>query len=255
VTNRLQRLARARPRLLLVGAGALAAVALTACNVPTFGGFRGSTTQGQSEFKLWVGFAIAGLIVAVFVWSLIFWAVIRYRRKSDELPKQTRYNVPWEIAYYITPVIIVAVLFAVTVATENSIDAVSATPGAQVRVVAFQWGWRFTYQGTPVSIYGNYNSPPQLVLPGNETTRITLVSNDVVHGFYVPEFNFSRFAQPGVTNVFDFTPTKYGTFRGQCTQYCGLYHSEMLFSVRVMPSRAYQSWLSLQTSRARAVAA
>ena len=46
---------------------------------------------------------------------------------------------------------------------------------------------------------------PGLVVPAGQTTRITLVSNDVIHGFYVPEFNFSRYAQPGVTNVFDLT--------------------------------------------------
>lgn len=222
----------------------LAAVVLTGCNLPTFGAFRGATTQGQSTFKLWVGFSIAGLTVGVIVWGLIFWAVFRYRKKSDELPKQTRYNVPWEIAYTVTPVIIVAILFAFTVATENNVDAVSPNPTAQVRVVAFQWGWRFNYTGTPVSIYGNYNRNPQLVLPAHETTRITLVSNDVVHGFYVPAFNFSRFAQPGVTNVFDFTPTKTGVFRAQCTQYCGLYHSEMRFTVRVLAPNSYQNWLT-----------
>lgn len=254
MTTRFLRFVQDRRRFLAAGLLAMSAVVLTGCQVPTFGAYRGSTTQGQDMFKLWVGFTIAGIIVAVFVWSLIFWAVIRYRRKSDELPKQTRYNVPWEIAYYITPVVIVIILFAFTVVTENNIDAVSSTPYARVHVVAFQWGWRFNYTGTPVSIYGNYNSPPQLVLPYDRTTQITLTSNDVVHGFYVPKFNFSRFAQPGVVNVFDFDPTQTGTFRGQCTQYCGLYHSEMLFSVRVLPAKAYQTWLAGQRSLLRAAA-
>jgi cytochrome c oxidase subunit 2 len=230
----------------------LAGVALAGCDLPTFGGNRGVTTQGHSEFKLWSGFVIAALAVGALVWILIFWSVIRYRRRNDEsLPKQTRYNMPWEFAYTITPILVVAVLFAFTVATENNVDALNP-PAVRVKVTAFQWGWRFDYSGTHVSIIGNYNRNPQLVLPAKETTQITLVSNDVVHGFYVPAFNFSRFAQPGVVNQFDLTPNRSGYFRGQCTQYCGLYHSLMRFSVLVLPSDQYRTWLSGQQLRAAA---
>jgi cytochrome c oxidase subunit 2 len=77
----------------------------------------------------------------------------------------------------------------------------------------------------------------------NQTTRITLVSNDTIHGFYVPVFNGSRYAQPGVTNVFDLTPTHTGVFRAQCTQLCGLYHSLMFFHVVVLPQDQYQAWV------------
>ncbi len=230
---------------------AVAAVVLTGCDLPSFGGFHGATTQGHSEFKLWSGFVIAAMAVGALVWILIFWSVIRYRRRGDALPKQTKYNIPWEIAYTITPIIVVAVLFAFTVATENNVNALEP-PAAKVRVTAFQWGWRFTYTGTDVSITGNYNRAPQMVIPANEATEITLVSNDVVHGFYVPAFNFSRFAQPGVVNRFDLTPKQAGTFRAQCTQYCGLYHSLMLFSVRVLPPDQYHSWLAGQQAKAAA---
>jgi cytochrome c oxidase subunit II len=61
---------------------------------------------------------------------------------------------------------------------------------------------------------------------------------------------------PGVTNLFDFTPTAAGVFRGQCTQYCGLYHSEMLFNVRVTSSQTFTTWLAHeQTTQAGQVPA
>ena len=82
------------------------------------------------------------------------------------------------------------------------------------------------------------------MLPDNATVRIVLNSLDTIHGFYVPAFNFSRYAQPGVTNTFDLTTSTNGVFPGQCTQYCGLYHSEMLFSVRVESQSSFDSWLS-----------
>jgi cytochrome c oxidase subunit 2 len=74
------------------------------------------------------------------------------------------------------------------------------------------------------------------------------VSADVVHTFYVPAFNFGRQALPGVTNHFDFTPVKTGVFAGHCATYCGLYHSEMLFSVAVVSPNAFGSWLKAQSS-------
>ena len=67
--------------------------------------------------------------------------------------------------------------------------------------------------------------PDQMVLPVGRTTHITLLSNDVIHGFYVPTFNFSRYALPGHRQPVRPEPDQPGTYRGQCTQICGLYHS------------------------------
>jgi cytochrome c oxidase subunit 2 len=93
---------------------------------------------------------------------------------------------------------------------------------------------------------------PGLVVPAGETTRITLNSQDVIHGFYVPQFNFSRYAQPGVTNVFDLTVQHQGIYRAQCTQLCGLYHSLMFFHVVALPPDQFRAWLSSQQSLAKA---
>ena len=73
----------------------------------------------------------------------------------------------------------------------------------------------------------------------------SLVSQDVIHGFYVPEFNFSRYAQPGFdTQYFDLTVQHPGIYRGQCTQFCGLYHSIMFFHVVALPPAQFQAWVS-----------
>jgi heme/copper-type cytochrome/quinol oxidase subunit 2 len=60
----------------------------------------------------------------------------------------------------------------------------------------------------------------------------------------VRDFNFSRYALPGVTNLFDLDVLHAGTYNGQCTQICGLYHSEMLFSVRAVSPSAFSQWAS-----------
>jgi cytochrome c oxidase subunit II len=255
------------PVVLLLGS-----IVLSGCNVMTFGGFRGVTVQAKDEFKLWQGMLIAGFIVAGIVYVLIIWSAVMYRRRHpDYIPRQFHNNLPLEIIYTALPIVIVAGIFYFTVLTENNVDAVSNSPSEIVHVAAYRWGWQFTYdsgdgrsQGVLIKTAAEpkllaqpstSNEYPRLVLPEGATVRIVLTSLDTIHGFYIPEFNFSRYAQPGVTNTFDFTPTTDGTYTGQCSQYCGLYHSEMIFSVQVESPAKFQQWLSTtQASQAQGAA-
>src|SRR6188472_2319023 len=81
-------------------------------------------------------------------------------------------------------------------------------------------------------------------VPVNETTRITLKSNDVIHEFYVPDLLFMKNAVPGHTNVFSVTPTKLGTYHSQCAQYCGLWHSKMKFDFKVVSAADFATWVT-----------
>ena len=256
---------RHRRAAALVAAAALPVI-LGGCQVPAFWGYRGATTQAHDEFNLWAGTFIAAIVVGAVVGLLLLWSVIRYRRRSDQMPRQFQYHIPLEITYTILPIIIVLVLFGFTAVDENKIDAVATKPAVTVNVYAFQWGWEFDYAGSHVVVQAETTSDPDpvgpagvdgpacapasyclgpgLVLPAGQTTQINLRSRDVIHGFYVPEFNFSRYAQPGVLNQFDFTVSKPGVYRAQCTQFCGLYHSIMLFHVVAMPPDKFQAWLA-----------
>jgi cytochrome c oxidase subunit 2 len=220
----------------------IAALALSGCQIPAFGAFRGSTTQAQSAFKLWQGFFIAGAVIFLIVFLLIMWAVLRYRHKSEAIPVQFQYHTVFEVFYTVVPIVIVLVLFVFTFIVENQVDAVSSSP-VTVNVTAFQWGWEFQYPKYDVKVLGIETQNPEMVVPAHETVHIFLRSVDVIHGFYVPEFNFSRYAMPGVTNQFDLNITHTGTFRGQCTQFCGLYHSLMLFRVKAVTSSQFKSWV------------
>ena len=243
---------------------------LSGCTVPSFGAYKSVTKTGQSTFHLWQGFSILAVVIGVFTLVLIAWAALRYRaRKGDtEVPRQTQYHLPLEITYTVVPILIVFALFAATVVVENQ---VTDTPAAAttIKVYAFQWGWQFTYPSGDFtvpsrgfSIVGQTTQTPVMVMPANANTRIVLQSLDVVHGFYIRKFNFSRYALPGVTNIFSFNAVTTGTYFGQCTQLCGLYHSLMWFKVRIVPLPEYQSWLrqelataSLSTGSAAGVAA
>ena len=244
-------------RLTVAGALVGGALALGGCSFyPSYWASKGATTQGQETFKLYSGMMTTGIIVGGLVFLLILYTIVRYRRRADDLPRQFHENVPIEFLYTILPIVIVAVLFFFTVLTENNVDAtqpVDATvstaghPIVDIKVTAFQWGWRFDYPRLNVGVAGELtngpdNHGPQMVVPVGETVQITLVSDDVIHGFYVHDFNFSRYALPGVVNVFDLNVLHQGTYFGQCTQFCGLYHAEMLFSVRAVSPAAFAAW-------------
>ncbi len=221
----------------------LAALALSGCTTPAFGGFKGVTDQSKSTFHLWQGFTIAAIIIGGFVVLLILYAVIRYRRKDDTIPKQTQYHIPLELLYTIVPILIVFALFAATVVVENK---VTAEPKSDVTVAvnAIKWGWKFAYPGTNALIVGQETESPMFEIPVNTNVHFTLTSSDVVHGFYIRQFDFSRYALPGIVNSFNFEAVKTGIYFGQCTQLCGLYHSYMWFRVHVVTKQQYAKWIA-----------
>ena len=203
------------------------------------------TEQGKATEWLYQVVFIVAVVIFFFVEALIVYAAIRYRRRKgdDTLPPQIHGNNVLEVIWTAVPVAVVAILFVISWQTLNTVDAVSADPKLRIEVTGFQWQWQFTYPDQGITIVGLPDKQPELVVPVNETVQVKLESRDVNHGFYVPAFLFKRDVIPGKTNVFDFTPTELGTFDGHCTQFCGLLHSKMLFSVRVVSQADFDAWV------------
>ncbi len=201
---------------------------------------------------LWSGAWIASMVVGVLVWGLIFYAIIRFRRRSpNDAPRQSTYNLPMEIMYTIIPVLIIGVLFVFTYNAQNRVLAKVDKPDLQVNVIGQKWSWTFNYMeannpavGAVVHEAGTIEKIPELVLPVNKTVRFQLDSADVIHSFWVPDFYFKLDVIPGHTNSFDVTPTKIGQFHGKCAELCGTYHAAMLFTVRVVDQKTYEDYVN-----------
>jgi Cytochrome C oxidase subunit II, periplasmic domain/Cupredoxin-like domain len=116
---------------------------------------------------------------------------------------------------------------------------------------AFQWEWTFTYANEGLVSSGKTLVKPAVMeVPVNQTIHIHLKSRDVVHEFYVPALLFMRNAIPGYPNDFDFTPTRLGTYPGQCAEFCGLWHSKMTFVLKVVPPTDYAAWIQSEKAAA-----
>ena len=212
------------------------------------------TRQGQVTLTLWQGSWIAAWAVGIVVWGLIIWAVIFYRKRSDRVPHQVRYNLPIEFLYTVVPFIMVGVLFYFTARDENYLDKTSSRPDVIVNVTGFQWSWQFQYPqynvtgGTKVTTLGSMwpGRLPVLEVPVNEKVRFNLYAQDVVHAFWVVPFEFKRDVIPNHPNHFEVTPTKTGTFTGRCSELCGVYHSRMLFTLKIVTPQQFQQWITSQ---------
>lgn len=242
---------RLRVLLTIPAAGLL----LSGCTLPSFGVSKGVTKSSVQVFHLWQWFSVGAVIIGTLVLALIAYAIVRYRRKDESaIPKQSQYHIPLELLYTIVPIVIVIVLFVATLIVENP-EVSNPRTDVVVNVNAFQWGWKFSYPGHAVVVVGQTTQSPTMVVPANTNVHVNLTSTDVVHGFYVKEFNFSRFALPGVTNQFTFNAVKTGVYSGQCTQLCGLYHSLMFFKVKVVSPTTYDQWLLANRNVSAATAA
>lgn len=203
-----------------------------------------ATSQATLLEHDWLVFTTVGLAVALLVWGLILFAVLRWRRRDDSpasLPPQFDQNNALEITWTAVPLAIVVALFIYTYRAEADVEHVSPHPAVVVDVNAYRWGWTFSYPGGP-TVDGSFANPPQMVLPVDRTARIVLTSSDVDHAFWVPDFLFKRDAIPGHPTTFDLNPTKLGTYLGRCAEFCGFDHALMDFSVRVVPASDYARW-------------
>src|SRR5918997_1639468 len=180
---------RRTPGLWRLIAAVAAAAPLAGCDLPGFGAPDPKSEEGESIFSLWQGFFIASIFVALLVWGLIIFSIVRYRRRNEEIPSQKPYNVPGE-------------------------------PG----------------------------EPPEMVLPLGRPVQLELISTDVNHAFWVPDFLSKRDLIPGVENSITVTPTETGSYIGRCAEFCGLDHWQMYFSVRVVPEDEYEAWIDDQQS-------
>ncbi len=224
------------------------------------------TKQGVVILHMWQGSWIAAWAVGIVVWGGILWAIIFHRKRGNALPQQVRYNLPIEILYTVLPFIMVGVLFFFTARDENYIDRVPKNPDVKVSVIGFQWSWEFQYPGYKVTNTSGPNSVvtetgamwnpsasiqhlPTLEIPEHETVEFDLTSIDVIHAFWVVPFEFKRDVVPGFSNKFTVTPIKTGSFIGRCTELCGVFHSRMLFKIKIVTPAQFRTWIQRQQAQ------
>lgn len=104
-------------------------------------------------------------------------------------------------------------------------------------VIGKQWMWHVQH---PNGIRENNT----LHVPVGKAVRLTMISQDVIHSFFIPQFRIKQDVLPGRYTMQWFRATKIGKYNLFCTEYCGTQHSEMGGYVHVMSQSDYQDWLA-----------
>ncbi len=242
---------RRNRRILGLLAISVSTLLLTSCsnkNISGLGFDKGVSSINDTSGPLWYWAWMAAAVVGIITFILLMWPVFFHRKKSDDFPRQTRYNIPVEIAYTLIPLIIVAVMFGYTARDESRITKLdsSTTAPHNIHINAMQWSWQFTYDdsSSAPTVTGTPEQRPELVLPLGEKVLFTITSSDVDHGFWIPDFMIQIQALPHVLNHLEFAAEKLGTYPGRCNILCGRNHSQMLFTVKVVTPAQYTAYIN-----------
>ena len=112
-------------------------------------------------------------------------------------------------------------------------------PALVVRVMAEQWLWHFKYDGPD----GEVEVQNDFHIPAGQPVRFELTSQDVIHGFYIPDLRINQDAVPGLTSSVWVQVTTVGQYELRCTQFCGTNHYQMKGQLTVDTPEDFQAWL------------
>lgn len=186
----------------------------------------------DSAFSLTL--VICSLLFLLVVGLMVLF-VARYHRRPGRSPqKSPAQNVLLETTWTVIPVLLVSVIFYQGFSAYITMQ--TAPPNCyDLRVSARQWAWQF--------IYPNGHVDENLHVPAGEPVRLTMTSEDVIHGLWIPALRVKQDVVPGRYSSMWFQADKPGTYNILCTQYCGDDHSNMLSTLEVHTREDYDAWL------------
>ncbi len=237
-----------------------AALALLTVNVALadWGQPNGVTEEADKLHNLYLIVTAAAAVVFVAVEGALIYALIKFRKRSNELPHQMHGNNVLEVIWTGIPIVIVLTLFVFSFIVLQDIEHDGKDENLTIDTQGFQFQWKFTYNKNDlgpgsdkaatgkIEKIGTAVAEPIVLMPMNEPVEFYLHSTDVIHSFYVRDFLYKLDVIPGRDNRFTVTAKEPGTFFGQCAELCGLNHAIMRFEVRVVSRESFDACMVSQ---------
>lgn len=214
--------------------------------------------------------------ITLFVFGLLFYAMVRFRASANPEPSTVTHNTTIEIIWTLAPILILLVIAVPSFKLLSSQFNPPQEPSLTIKATGYQWYWEYEYQddsqlsfeSRPIGvaeISGSEEAAQQerldlgktdlnlyprllavdneLVVPLGQVIRVLVTADDVIHDFAMPVFGLKMDGLPGRINEVFFQPNRTGLFYGQCSELCGKYHAYMPIAVRVVEEREYEDWL------------
>jgi cytochrome c oxidase subunit II len=207
-----------------------------------------ATPAAADRQAAFLTFAITGAIFVV-VATLITYAIARFRRRpqDDDLqePPQVYGSNQIETAWTVIPILIVFVLIGVAARVIAAVE--NASPPQQelkITLVGHQWWWEVRYPDYHLVTANEIHVP---VSPdGKNATYLQLTSADVIHSFWVPQLAGKTDLIPNRINYMWIDPREPGVYVGNCAEYCGTQHANMLLRVIADQPADFDKWIASQ---------
>jgi len=221
----------------------------------------------------------AVLLVIIF---LVVGYSLYFHRKSRGYQADQKFHETWfgRWSWVIVPVLVLGVDLTIASSAEKTLEKVWDIPKGEdlvdVKVTGHQWWWEFAYlddtveiDGSPKTVTVESRFVPKdkagdlylrevdnhLVLPVGKKVRFLHTSADVNHAFWVPALAVKKDAIPGYVTETWVDLNREGTFRGQCAELCGTWHSRMPIVVDVVSQDKFAGWMDEQKKVMLAAAA
>ena len=228
----------------LAGALTTFALALFVAGCGPASDYKQSTLDPQSDFtrmihQLYQVEYYLALVVFVLVEAALVYVVLRFRGKPDDPePEQVHGNTTLEVIWTAIPALILAALAVPTVKTIFRTYEVPQGDALQVEVIGHQWWWEFRYPQ-----YGLITAN-ELHVPTGRTVSLRMITQDVLHSFWLPQLAAKRDVFQQRTTTLWFTAEKEGLYPGQCTEFCGIQHGRMAFQVVAQSPQGFEEYVA-----------
>ncbi|MEP0761872.1 MAG: cytochrome c oxidase subunit II [Chloroflexota bacterium] len=223
---------------------ALALPAQVGAHGPVSGGASRSDINDLFSIIFWISVPIFLLVE-----GLILFAIIRYRRRHrHEIPEQVEGHPTLEITWTVLSFVVIGVVFALTarfMMTRYEVEADNGdvTPDLTVHVTGYMFDWDYEYFLGAEEQTG-VKTTRKLTLPANRNVLLEITSSDVQHSFWLPSLAGKVDAVPGYTNTMWLNIKEPGQYTGNCAEYCGTLHYDMLIEVEALEPAAFDAWLA-----------
>jgi cytochrome c oxidase subunit 2 len=224
------------------------------------------TPVSAEIYRLHWGILWVCVAIFIIVFGAMFWSIFKHRKSVGAKAAQFHENTTIEVIWTIVPfVILIGMAYPATRTVLDMKDASNAD--MSVKVTGYQWKWEYDYQQDGVRFFSALSTPRDqieerdgkkgapknenyllevdnpLVVPVGKKVRLLITSNDVIHGWYVPQVGINQYGIPGFIKDAWFTIDTPGTYRGQCSQICGKEHGFMPIVVVAKSPQDYAAWV------------
>jgi cytochrome c oxidase subunit II len=211
--------------------------------------FNPMASPAEAEYRIaMLSFAITGAIFVI-VAGLLAFGIWRFRRKpgddSSQEPPQVYGSNQIEVAWTVIPILIVFVLIGVSARVIAGVQNASPPAHAlKVTIIGHQWWWEVRYPDY------NFTTANEIHVPatrdGRNATYLQLESADVIHSFWVPQMSGKMDLVPNRTNYMWIDPREPGVYFGNCAEYCGTQHANMLLRLVAQDPGDFKQWAAEQ---------